>query len=91
MVTQRVGDVDYEGDCDYHLTQPKGADVAAQQQRFADVFLPGHTSLTEHYFETHPGVMLRSKPNRLPEHKRQIVQRKLSEMLSNRRVSQRLV
>uniref|UniRef100_A0A669CQ63 Kinesin-like protein n=1 Tax=Oreochromis niloticus TaxID=8128 RepID=A0A669CQ63_ORENI len=43
--------------------------------------LPGRTSLIEHHFETQPGVTVRSRPYRLPEHKRQIVQRELAEML----------
>ncbi|XP_026003826.1 uncharacterized protein LOC113009615 [Astatotilapia calliptera] len=69
--------------CDDHLTQAQRADVVALQQRFADVFspLPGRTSLIEHHFVTQPGVTVRSRPYRLPEHKRKIVQRELAEML----------
>ncbi|XP_039463817.1 uncharacterized protein LOC120437327 [Oreochromis aureus] len=69
--------------CDDHLTQAQRADVAALQQCFADVFspLPGRTSLIEHHVETQLGVTVHSRPYRLPEHKRQIDQRELNEML----------
>lgn len=69
--------------CSDHLTQAQRTDVAALQQRFADVFspLPGRTSLIEHHFEMQPGVTVCSRPHRLPEHKRQIVHQELQEML----------
>lgn len=38
-------------------------------------------SLIEHHFEAQPGVAVHPQPYRLPEHKRQIVQRELAEML----------
>lgn len=60
-----------------------GADVAALQQHFTDVFssLPGRTSLIEHHFDTCPGMLVCSQPYKLHEHKRQIVQRELAAML----------
>ncbi len=68
-----------------HLTPSQRADVARLQQQYPDVFspLPGHTNLIEHHNETHPGVTVHSRPYRLPEHKRKVVQK---EDGSNRRV-----
>lgn len=43
--------------------------------------LPSHMIPMECPFETQPGVTLRSQPYRLPEHKRQMVQKELAEML----------
>lgn len=69
--------------CDNHLTQANRADAAALQQHFADVFSPlqSRTPLIEHHFEKQPGVTVRSRLYRLPEHKWQIVQKEFSEML----------
>ncbi|KAK5854605.1 hypothetical protein PBY51_004785 [Eleginops maclovinus] len=69
--------------CGDHLSPGQVADVAALQGRFADVFspLPGRTSLINHRIETPPGVAIRSRPYRLPEHKRKIVQAELQAML----------
>lgn len=38
-------------------------------------------TLIEHHFETQSGVMVHLQPYRLPEHKRQIVQKESAEML----------
>ncbi|XP_061882691.1 uncharacterized protein LOC133633906 isoform X2 [Entelurus aequoreus] len=69
--------------CDDHLTPSQRADVATLQQRFADVFspLPGRTNLTQHHIETSPGVTVRSRPYRLPEHKRKVVREELKGVL----------
>ena len=76
VVTRQVGDVDYEvvrsdqGGATqiYHLNLLK----ACRERCFADVFspLPGRTSLIHHHTETPLGVTVRSRPYRLPEHKR---------------------
>lgn len=60
--------------CDDHLAQAQRADVAVLQWCFANVFspLPGRTSLIEHHFETQPGVMVCSRPYRLPQQKKKI-------------------
>ncbi|XP_061920399.1 uncharacterized protein LOC133661276 [Entelurus aequoreus] len=69
--------------CDNNLTPSQKADVANLQQHFADVFspLPGRTNLTQHHIETNPGVTVRSRPYRLPEHKRKVVREELKAML----------
>ncbi len=56
-------------------------DVARLQKEFADVFSPrpGRTNLIQHHIETEPGVVVRSRSYRLPEHKKKVVQ---SEALS---------
>ena len=53
------------------------------QQHYADVFspLPGRTSLIQHRVETYPGMTVRSRPYRLPEHKRKVVQAELKAMV----------
>ncbi|XP_061833116.2 uncharacterized protein [Nerophis lumbriciformis] len=69
--------------CDNHLTPSQRADVATLPQRFADVFspMPGHTNLTQHHIETSPGVTVKSRPYRLPEHKRKVVGEELKGVL----------
>nr|XP_061833255.1 uncharacterized protein LOC133617337 [Nerophis lumbriciformis] len=69
--------------CDNHLTPSQRADVATLPQRFADVFspLPGHTNLTQHHIETSPGVTVKSRPYRLPEHKGKVVGEELKGVL----------
>ncbi|XP_061833118.2 uncharacterized protein [Nerophis lumbriciformis] len=69
--------------CDNHLTPSQRADVATLPQRFADVFspMPGHTNLTQHHIETSPGMTGRSRPYRLPEHKRKVVREELKGVL----------
>ena len=49
----------------------------------ADVFspLPGRTSLIHHHIETTPGVLVRTRPYRMPEHKNKLVQAKIRAML----------
>ncbi|KAG7485602.1 hypothetical protein JOB18_014053 [Solea senegalensis] len=68
---------------DDHLSPGQRADVASLQRQFADVFspLPGRTNLIHHHIETSPGVTVRSRPYRLPEHKRKTVQAELQAML----------
>ncbi len=55
-----------------HLSPSQLTDVARLQKEFADVFLPlpGRTNLIQHHIETEPGVVVRSRPYRLPEHKK---------------------
>ncbi|KAL0190638.1 hypothetical protein M9458_013336, partial [Cirrhinus mrigala] len=66
-----------------HLSPSQLTDVAKLQAEFADVFspLPGRTNLIQHHIETEPGVVVRSRPYRLPEHKKKVVQTELEAML----------
>lgn len=43
--------------------------------------LPGHTNLIQHHIETEPGVVVCSRPYRMPEHKKKLVQAKLGAVL----------
>ncbi len=62
-----------------HLSPSQLTDVARLQTEFADVFLPlsCRTSLIQHHIETEPGVLVRSRPYQLPEHKKKVVQSEL--------------
>ena len=66
-----------------HLSPSQLTDIAQLQVEFADVFspLPGRTDLIQHHIETEPGVVIRSRPYRLPEHKKKVVQTELEAML----------
>ncbi len=66
-----------------HLSPSQLTDVARLQKEFADVFspLPGRTNLIQHHIETEPGVVVRSRPYRLPEHKKKVVQSELEALL----------
>ncbi|CAM4612755.1 unnamed protein product [Leuciscus chuanchicus] len=66
-----------------HLSPSQLSDVKKLQAEFADVFspLPGRTDLIQHHVETEPGVVVRSRPYRLPEHKKKVVQSELEAML----------
>ncbi len=66
-----------------HLSPSQLTDVARLQKEFADVFspLPGRTNLIQHHIETEPGIVVRSRPYRLPEHKKKVVQSELEAML----------
>ncbi len=66
-----------------HLSPSQLTDVARLQKDFADVFSPrpGRTSLIQHHIETEPGVVVRSRPYRLPEHKKKVFQSELEAML----------
>uniref|UniRef100_A0A9J8D6N2 Gypsy retrotransposon integrase-like protein 1 n=1 Tax=Cyprinus carpio carpio TaxID=630221 RepID=A0A9J8D6N2_CYPCA len=66
-----------------HLSPSQLTDIIRLQSEFADVFspLPGRTNLIQHHIETEPGVVVRSRPYRLPEHKRKVVQTELEAML----------
>ncbi len=66
-----------------HLSPSQLTDVAKLQAEFADVFspLPGRTNLIQHHIETEPGLVVRSRPYRLPEHKKKVVQTELEAML----------
>ena len=57
---------------DGHLSPSQKSDLAELQKHFADVFspLPGRTSLIHHHVETTSGVSVRTRPYRLPEHKK---------------------
>ncbi|XP_048039104.1 uncharacterized protein LOC125263947 [Megalobrama amblycephala] len=66
-----------------HLSPSQLTDLSKLQAEFADVFspLPGRTNLIQHHIETEPGVVVRSRPYRLPEHKKNVVQAELGAML----------
>ncbi|XP_067248999.1 NACHT, LRR and PYD domains-containing protein 3-like isoform X2 [Chanodichthys erythropterus] len=66
-----------------HLSPSQLTDVSKLQAEFADVFspVPGRTDLIQHHIETEPGVVIRSRPYRLPEHKKKVVQAELEAML----------
>ncbi len=66
-----------------HLAPSQLTDLARLQREFADVFSPrpGRTNLIQHHIETEPGVVVRSRPYRLPEHKKKVVQSELEAML----------
>ncbi len=66
-----------------HLSPSQLTDVARLQREFADVFSPrpSRTNLIQHHIETEPGVVVRSRPYRLPEHKKKVVQSELEAML----------
>ncbi len=66
-----------------HLSPSQLTDVARLQKEFADVFspLPGRTNLIQHHIETEPGCVVCSRPYRLPEHKKKVVQSELEAML----------
>ncbi len=66
-----------------HLSPSQLTDVARLQKEFADVFSPrpGRTNLIQHHIETEPGMVVRSRLYRLPEHKKKVVQSELEAML----------
>ncbi len=66
-----------------HLSPSQLTDVARLQKEFADVFspLPGRNNLIQHHIETEPGCVVRSRPYRLTEHKKKVVQSELEAML----------
>ena len=68
---------------DSHLSLSQRTDLAYLQKRFVDVFspLPGRTRLINHRIETTPEVSVRTRPYRLPEHKRKLVQAEIKAML----------
>ena len=68
---------------DGHLSPSQKSDLAELQKRFADVFspLPGRTSLIHHHVGTTSGVSVRTRPYRLPEHKKKLVQAEIGAML----------
>uniref|UniRef100_A0AAQ4PUN6 ribonuclease H n=1 Tax=Gasterosteus aculeatus aculeatus TaxID=481459 RepID=A0AAQ4PUN6_GASAC len=68
---------------DARLSAAQQADIARLQDQFNDVFSsrPGRTDLIVHHIETSPGVTVRTRPYRLPEHKKKMVQRELAAML----------
>ena len=68
---------------DGHLSLSQKTVLAELQRRFADLFspLPGHTSLIHHHIETTPGVSVRTRPYRIPEHKKKLVQAEIRAML----------
>ncbi len=67
-----------------HLSPRQLTDLAQLQADFADVFspLPGRTDLVQHHIETLPGEVARSRPYRLPEHNKNVVQEELKAMLN---------
>ncbi len=67
-----------------HLSPRQLTDLAQLQADFADVFspLPGRTDLVQHHIETLPGEVARSRPYRLPKHKKNVVQEELKAMLN---------
>ena len=66
-----------------HLSPSQRTDLAYLQKRCTDVFshLSGCTHLINHRIETTPGVSVRTRPYRLPEHKRKLVQAEIKAML----------
>ncbi len=66
-----------------HLSPSQLTDVVRLQTEFADVFssLPGRTNLILHHIEKEPGVVVHSRPYRLPEHKKKVVQSELEATL----------
>ncbi|XP_039532215.1 uncharacterized protein LOC120482205 [Pimephales promelas] len=66
-----------------HLSPSQLTDIKRVQAEFSDVFspLPGRTNLIQHHVETDPGVVVRCRPYRLPEHKKKTVQAELETML----------
>ncbi len=66
-----------------HLSPSQLTDVARLQTEFADVFspLPSRTNLIQHHIEMEPGIVVHSRPYRLPEHKKKVVQSELEAML----------
>ncbi len=66
-----------------HLSPRQLTDVAKLQAEFADVFspLPGRTDLIHYHIKTIPGEVARSRPYRLPEHKKKVVRDELEAML----------
>ena len=66
-----------------HLSPSQLTDIKSIQADFADVFspLPGRTNLIQHHVETEPGVVVRSRPYRLLEHKKKVIQIELEAML----------
>ncbi|XP_061757255.1 uncharacterized protein LOC133553258 [Nerophis ophidion] len=82
--------------CDDNLTPSQKADVVNLQQHFADMFspLPGRMNLTQHHIETSTGVTVRSRPYRLPEHKRKVAREEFKSHAGtggSRRVTQCMV
>ncbi len=67
-----------------HLSPRQLTDLAQLQAAFADVFspLPGRTNLVQHHIEMLPGEVARSRPYRLREHKKNVVQEELKAMLN---------
>ena len=65
---------------DGHLSPSQKTDLAELQKRFADVFSPlsGRTSLIHNRIETTLGVSVRTRPYRLPEHKKKLVQAEIN-------------
>ncbi len=74
-----------------HLSPLQLADLAKLQAEFADVFspLPSRTDLIQHHIKTLPREVARSRPYRLPEHKKKVVQEELKAMHvgGNRRIA----
>ena len=68
---------------DSHLSSSERTDLAYLQKRFTDVFslLPGRTPLINHRIETSPRLSVRTRPYRLPKHKRKLVQAEIKAML----------
>ncbi len=64
-----------------HLSPSQLTDVARLQREFADVFSPRPGRTNQHHIETEPGMVVRSRPYRLPEHKKKVVQSELEAML----------
>lgn len=66
-----------------HLLSFQLAEIVNLQQEFAVVFSPltGWTNLIKHHTETSSGVVVRSKPYRLPKHKKKVVRDELEAML----------
>ncbi|KAI5085415.1 hypothetical protein C0J45_23129 [Silurus meridionalis] len=66
-----------------NLSPSQRAQVAKVQQEFANLFspLPGRTNFIEPHIETSPAIVVRSRPYRLPDYKKNVVQEELQAML----------
>ncbi|RXN08062.1 zinc finger protein 444-like [Labeo rohita] len=66
-----------------HFSPSQLTDIAKLQNAFADMFspLPGRTDLIQHHIGMELGVVVRSRPYRLPEYKKKVVQTELEAML----------
>ncbi len=62
-----------------HLSPSQIIDIAKVQDMFSP--LPGRTNLIQHHIEMEPGMVVRSRLNRLPEHRKKVVQSELEAML----------
>nr|XP_021325913.1 uncharacterized protein LOC110438340 [Danio rerio] len=70
-------------DINPHLSAAQKGDLRHLIGQFPDVFsyLPGQTSLLQHDIRTPPGVIIRQRPYRVPEARRQAIEEEIKQML----------